>query len=35
MQEDVMVERLFWTINLAVMAVIVLGGGVALAYVVG
>jgi len=30
-----MIERLFWTMNLAVMTVIVLGGGVAIAYVVG
>jgi len=30
-----MLERLFWTMSLAVMTVIVLGGGVAIAYVVG
>ena len=32
--EEQMVERLFWTANLAVMFAIVLFGGVALAYAV-
>jgi hypothetical protein len=33
-REDQMIERLFWTANLAVMVAIVVGGGVAIVYVV-